>query len=124
MEVECSLEWKPDAIIDLALKVTYEGVADEDGARPITFHTEPFVTGEGRREGIRLYRHRAGKWERSSPDDGFGTDFGIFDDPPIPVNVGEDGKYRDRFVSLRPGESWTTQVVFNRGQAGQAFQTM
>ncbi|KAK9414689.1 putative Zn(2)-C6 fungal-type domain-containing protein [Seiridium unicorne] len=115
MEIECSSEWNPDDIIDLTIRVTYAGVAGEGDARPITFHTQPFVNGNGKREGIGLYRRRDGGWERSIPDDGFGTGFGIFDDPPVPVNVCEDGQYNDQFASLQPGESWTTQRRVQNG---------
>ncbi|KAF2124929.1 hypothetical protein P153DRAFT_360575 [Dothidotthia symphoricarpi CBS 119687] len=88
----------PEDVIDLTIKVTYEGSAEGGSSRPITFHTAAFLTGEGKREGIRLYRHKDGSWERSDPDDGFGTGFEIFDDPPILVNVGESGEYSDRFI--------------------------
>ena len=32
--------------------------------------------------------------------------FASFDDPPIPVNVGDEGEYSNQFATLRPGESW------------------
>ncbi|KAK6084703.1 hypothetical protein SCUP515_01199 [Seiridium cupressi] len=121
MEIECSSEWKPDDIIDLTIRVTYAGVAGQGDARPITFHTQPFVNGNGKREGIRLYRRRDGGWERSIPDDGFGTGFGIFDDPPVPVNICEDGQYSDQFASLQPGESWMTQ---RRVQSGTSWTSL
>jgi hypothetical protein len=99
--------------------VTYEGVAGEDNARPVVFHNQAFITNNKLREGIRLYRlHSEGKWERSKCDDGFGTGFGIFDDPPIPVNIGDESdKYADRFASLHVGESWTTQCRVQDGES-------
>jgi hypothetical protein len=110
MATSCRREWTPSTIIDLTIKVTCEGVAGEDNARTITFHNHPFITNKELREGIRLYRLRLdGKWKESKCDDGFGTGFGIFDDPPIPVNIGnESDECADRFASLRAGESWNS----------------
>jgi hypothetical protein len=118
METECVSQWKADAIIDLTITVKYEGVANEDNARPLIFHNETFRTGKKLREGIRLYRFhpKQQKWERYNPDNGFGTGFGIFDDPPFPVDIGdENSKYSDRFTSLQPGDTWTTQRRVQNG---------
>ncbi|KAF2280020.1 uncharacterized protein EI97DRAFT_429785 [Westerdykella ornata] len=133
MKIECPSEWASDSTIDLTIRVTYAGVPNEPNPKPITFHTEALITGDGPRDGIRLYRHRDGLWERSDPADGFGTGFGIFDDPPIPVKVGdENDKNSDRFESLQPGESWSTQRRVQQGtswtslpndvKAGEAFK--
>lgn len=89
--------------------MTYADLLGDD-SRPFTFHTSAFVSSfsgnkYGRRVGTHLYQRLEGGWKEVV--DEFGCcGFAIFDDPPIPVNVGDEGKYSDLFVTLRPGESW------------------
>jgi hypothetical protein len=121
MRISCAQQWTSSAAIDLTIEITYDGTTEDNASnvRPITFHIQPFITNNQLREGIRLYRLRLdGNWERSKCDDGFGTGFGIFDDPPIPVNIGDEAdEYADCFVSLYPGESWTTQRRVQNGES-------
>jgi hypothetical protein len=103
VELECAPTLTHTGPLDVTVKVVYHGLADgTEEARPITLHIYAFKGLHTLAEGFRLYRRCNGKWE-TSYDNGE-TGFNIYDDPDIPVNVTQD---KD-FVSLRPGECWTT----------------
>lgn len=80
-----------------------------DDIKPITFHTTAFTSifsVHGRREGTHLYQQLEGAWKEVNKEDALCCGFAIFDNPPIPINVGDEGEYSDQFATLRPGESW------------------
>jgi hypothetical protein len=98
------------ARIKYQLTVAYDA-ATKDEPKPIAFHKSAFAYPfelQSRREGLRLYRdHGNGVWEVIEEDDDDECGFAIFDDPPIPVEVGNAGKFNQEFVTLQPGENWT-----------------
>ncbi|KAF2867147.1 hypothetical protein BDV95DRAFT_503446 [Massariosphaeria phaeospora] len=102
VELECPPILHRKSIFDVAVKVTYD--ADAAAAKPMTFHTRSIA---GHTDGFdfELYRFcGVDDWELCKDEsDGCGG-FRIVDDPDVAVNVGHD----DHFVSLRPGESWST----------------
>ncbi|KAH7371845.1 hypothetical protein BKA64DRAFT_268209 [Cadophora sp. MPI-SDFR-AT-0126] len=101
--LHCPPEVPSGGIIDVQVKVTYEATQP---ARPITFHTHLFEVSDSPREGFRLYRHRDGdKWEKYVSPEETRSGFMIVDEPDIEVSPGQ----HEDFVSLRPGESWSTQ---------------
>ncbi|KAJ7034600.1 hypothetical protein C8F04DRAFT_1101526 [Mycena alexandri] len=87
---------------DVTAKVTYDGVSDNSSlpARPIILHKYTLDC-----EGQQLYRRDANRnnWEKCDFPAGT-TGFMIVDDPDVAVQV---AKHED-FVSLAPGESWST----------------
>jgi hypothetical protein len=86
--------------------VAYEAAPESS---PIIFHSFPFVSWGGPREGYRLYRRRGEVWETIIDD---ATCFMIVDEPDVDVNVSQD----ENFASLQPGQSWTTSArVEGRG---------
>ncbi|KAF2743860.1 hypothetical protein M011DRAFT_528815 [Sporormia fimetaria CBS 119925] len=108
MQIECPSEWAKNDTVILTIKVTYKGVSGDDKPKPITFRVQAFENGDGYREGIRMYRRQNDGWINCPGDDSIG--WAIFEGDPIPVAVGdESGSYSDQFVSLRPGESWSTR---------------
>lgn len=101
---------------EVQVKATYEAPASE---KPITFRTscDLWPTGSigqrSQREGYELYRYHKldegsdeQEWQVCDfEDDEEGCYVGLdFDGPDIKVHVREDAE----FISLRPGESWTT----------------
>jgi len=105
MHIECAQEWAKNATIDLRLVVTYEKV-DGESERPITFHKTAFTSdfsAHSTREGWAIYQHVDGDWKKVESDE---SCFAIFDDPPIPVVVGNAGQHDTQFVTLHPGETW------------------
>lgn len=113
-----------DGKLFVQVTYTYEGVAghssvDEQGARPITLHIWTLY-GErtSRREGWRLDRWvteetglgdngEADSWQECELED---DDMGyILVDEDVDVYVGRDDQ---NFVSLMPGESWTTSKEY------------
>ncbi|KAF2717116.1 hypothetical protein K431DRAFT_316050 [Polychaeton citri CBS 116435] len=108
LKIDCPREWTKDAIIDLKVKVTYED-GGGNNAKPITFHTTAFkstFSAHSGREGTHIYQYLKGSWKKYNSQEGLCCGFAIFDDPPIAVNVGDEGKYSDQFATLRLGESW------------------
>jgi hypothetical protein len=86
-------------------RVTYEKpVSATKEAKPIIFHIYNFDSG------YRLYRLREGKWERRETEDTTGTGFIMVDLPDEKVKISQ---HKD-FVSLRSGESWTTQQTVQK----------
>ncbi|KAF2746554.1 hypothetical protein M011DRAFT_87541 [Sporormia fimetaria CBS 119925] len=84
-----------------SVKVTYEGSPTN---RPITFRTDVFDDFHN----FPVYRQEDGKWVyHADNDDGCGG-FRLVEDHNIVVNVGQD----KRFVSLKPGESWTEGLSY------------
>jgi hypothetical protein len=80
------------------LKVTYEA---EASAQFVTFHTNVFEDDNS----YQIGRLLDGNWVNYDDDDsGCGSGGRIMDDPDVLVTVGQS----EHFVSLRPGESWTT----------------
>ncbi|OTA99828.1 hypothetical protein M426DRAFT_268576 [Hypoxylon sp. CI-4A] len=98
VELKCPSIIKKGETLEVKVKVTYEG----NSSKPIIFHTHAIEVRSGPREGYRLYRRRHDEWEECDLDEDEG--FRIVDDPDVPVKVSE----HEDFVSLRPGESWTT----------------
>jgi hypothetical protein len=98
------------ARIKYQLTVAYDA-ATKDEPKPIAFHKSAFAYPfelQSRREGLRLYRdHGNGVWKVIEEDDDDECGFAIFDDPPIPVKVGNAGKFNQEFLTLQPGENWT-----------------
>lgn len=84
----------------MRISVVYEAAPDSS---PIIFHSAPFVSWHGPRQGHRLYRRRGDIWETVEEDD---PCFMIIDDPDVAVNVSQD----DNFASLQPGQTWTTSA--------------
>ncbi|KFY31521.1 hypothetical protein V493_01029 [Pseudogymnoascus sp. VKM F-4281 (FW-2241)] len=80
------------------ISVTYEAAPESS---PIIFHTAPFGSWYGPREGFRLYRRRGDLWETVEEDD---SCYMIVDEPDIAVNVVQD----ENFAGLQPGQTWTT----------------
>lgn len=78
--------------------MTYEAAPESS---PIIFHTAPFESWYGLREGFRLYRRQGDLWETVEEDD---SCYMIVDEPDIAVNVVQD----ENFASLQPGQTWTT----------------
>lgn len=118
----------------MTTKVTYdaEKVNDEPPARAIIFHTYAFEAAEGPREGYHLYRQQTYDnklvWE-SYEDSDATPGWAIYDDPDVSVRPAQ---HKD-FVTLAPGETWTTQrrlqgehwTEFPRGYvAGDVFRYM
>lgn len=93
--LECPSTICHDETVEAVSKVTYEAEAD---AQPVTFHINMFQDNNSYQTG----RFRDGNWVNYDGDSGCG--FRIMDDPDVPVTVGQS----EHFVSLRPGESWTT----------------
>lgn len=88
------------------ITVVYEAAPESS---PITFHSFPFQSWYGPREGYRLYRRRGDIWETVEEDDAC---FMIVDEPDVAVNVSLD----ENFASLEAGEAWTTsKPVEGRG---------
>ncbi|KUJ09453.1 uncharacterized protein LY89DRAFT_711234 [Mollisia scopiformis] len=86
-------------------QVTYEKPVGATGeGKPVTFHIYDFSYA------YRLYRLRGGKWKRCETEDTMRTGFMIVDLPDETVKVNQD---KD-FVTLRPGESWTTQETVQK----------
>lgn len=85
--------------------VVYEAAPE---SLPIIFHTAPFGSWYSPREGYRLYRRRGDIWETVEEDDGC---FRIVDEPDVAVNVVQD----ENFVSLQPGQTWTTLESLGEG---------
>ena len=104
MHIECVDKWVQGETIDLTLTVLYEeGIQVE----PITFHKTAFTSefsSHSLREGFAIYRDIDGTWEKVESEE---SCFAIFDDPPIPVQVGDAGKFDKEFVTLHPGETWS-----------------
>lgn len=84
-----------DETAEAVVRVLYEA---EAGARSVTFHTHVFQDNNSYQTG----RLQDGQWVNYDDDDGCG--YRIMDDPDVLVNVNQS----EHFVSLRPGESWTT----------------
>ncbi|KAH6855441.1 hypothetical protein B0I37DRAFT_364920 [Chaetomium sp. MPI-CAGE-AT-0009] len=100
---------------ELQARVTYDAAPTSE--KPITFRTRDLwhlTYQRSRREGYELYKHHdldegsdEQEWQVCDMDDG---EEGCavcaydFDGPDIKVHVREDSE----FISLRPGESWTT----------------
>lgn len=77
-------------------------------ARPITFHTTAFtssISTHSGREDKHLDQHLDSESWKNVEDESSG--FAVFDDPPIPVNLGDDGEYGEEFATLHPGKSWS-----------------
>jgi hypothetical protein len=86
-------------------RVTYEElVGATEEAKPIIFHIYDFYYAH------RLYRLRECKWKRCETEDTTRTGFIMVDLPDGKVKVNQD---KD-FISLRPGESWTTQKTVQK----------
>jgi hypothetical protein len=86
-------------------RVTYEKPVDpSEETKPIIFHIWVFDYC------YRLYRLREGKWERCETEDTESTGFLLVDNPDERIKVSE---HKD-FVSLRPGESWTTRQTVQK----------
>ncbi|KAH7380165.1 hypothetical protein BKA66DRAFT_442479 [Pyrenochaeta sp. MPI-SDFR-AT-0127] len=96
VSLECPSTFHSDNILEVTVKVTYEVQVTK---QPITFHTHVFEDYDN----YQLKRLRNGTWENYDDESG-GCGFRIVDDPDVPVTVGQYG----HFVSLQPGESWTT----------------
>jgi hypothetical protein len=96
VRLECPPTLREDIVFEVKVKVTYEAEAT---AQPITFHTYIFENWDN----YQLGRLCNGTWENYDDESANGG-FRIVDDPDVPVKVG----LNERFVSLRPGESWTT----------------
>jgi hypothetical protein len=106
--LECAPQFTIGQDILVIVLVTYESLGTEH-AKPITFHTYPFLTLQGPREGYRMYRRRNDKWEECGDNGEMG--YSIIDDPDVSVNVSTD----EHFSSLLPGESWSHQQML-KGQ--------
>jgi hypothetical protein len=98
--LECEKTVAQDGAAHIKISVVYEAAPE---SLPITFHSLPFVSWYGPREGYRLYRRRGDKWE-TVEDDEDDACFMIVDDPDVAVNVSQD----EDFASLQPGQTWTT----------------
>jgi len=98
--LECPPALTLNASFDITLKVTYDAGKT---ARPITFHTHHL---EGL-ETLRLYRRYGTDWVLCDFQSDGNMGFLIVDEPNVEVNVGWNGKF---FVSLQPGESWSTTL--------------
>lgn len=88
----------------ITTKVSYEKSVDTVDARPIIFHTHRFVPP------YNIYRLRSSKWTRCETEDSTMTGWILVDNPDVPVNVSENSK----FVSLEPGEQWTSQCTVQK----------
>jgi len=89
--------------------VTYEGVANEENPKPITFSTEEFTCGPSvGREGMRIYRLRNGNWERHCPEilEVLGPAYASAER--YTIEVGADYS-ENAFKTLWPGDTWTHQ---------------
>jgi hypothetical protein len=95
LTLDCPTTIRQDETVEAVVKVTYDAEAN---ARPVVFHTNVFNDHDNYQTG----RLRDGSWVNYDDDGGCG--FRIYDDPDVPVTVGQS----EHFVSLRPGESWTT----------------
>jgi hypothetical protein len=87
---------------DLDIRIVLKYDSSDDNSKPFTFHTHIFTTIPTRGH---LQRLRSGNWEKCIGqwyNPGF-----MIDDPDVSVMVGES----KRFVSLYPGEEWTTMTT-------------
>ncbi|CAM1501516.1 Fc.00g035000.m01.CDS01 [Cosmosporella sp. VM-42] len=100
VSLECEKEAPLYGIALVMVNVVYEAPPESP---PIIFHTYPFISWWGPREGYRLYRRQGDLWKTIQNDT---TGFMIVDDPDVKVNVSED----ENFASLRAGQSWTTSM--------------
>ncbi|KAL5327672.1 hypothetical protein ACEPPN_005373 [Leptodophora sp. 'Broadleaf-Isolate-01'] len=100
--LECNKSVPLDSMTTVKITVLYEAPADSPD---ITFHSFPFQSWYGPREGYRLYRRRANtdsnSWEAIIDD---AISFMIVDDPDVSVHVTQDGN----FATLQPGQTWST----------------
>ncbi|KAI0903969.1 hypothetical protein F4823DRAFT_616630 [Ustulina deusta] len=109
----CAATASQEGKFQVTMKVKYDGIVGEEAtaseARAIIFHTQAFLDPEGERDGFQLYRSRDERrsWERCEIDDE-GCWAGLpVDDPDCVISVaGED--MEKHFVSLCPGEEWST----------------
>ncbi|KAH5442398.1 hypothetical protein HBI23_132070 [Parastagonospora nodorum] len=95
LEIECPSTIRQDETVEAVVRVTYKA---EASARPVTFHTNVFQDNNSYQTG----QFREGNWVNYDDDSGCG--YRIMDDPDVLVMVGQS----EHFVSLGPGESWTT----------------
>jgi len=100
VSLDCESSFTLSQEISITVKVTYESPR-KGYARPIVFHTYPFLDNQTKREGYRLYCQRDDKWEKFEKDGA--TGFILVDDPDVQVNVATD----KHFQCLSPGESWS-----------------
>ncbi|KAI0451453.1 hypothetical protein F5B21DRAFT_507231 [Xylaria acuta] len=111
--IACAATVPHQGSFEVMVKVKHDGVVGEavvSQARAIIFHTQAFVNPRGERHGFRLYRSRDKRrsWEGCDLDDGSAGASMFVDDPDCVVSVAQDDMKED-FVSLRPGEEWSTQ---------------
>ncbi|KAH4848055.1 hypothetical protein HBI46_091450 [Parastagonospora nodorum] len=95
LTLECPSKICHGETVEAVVRVTYEA---EASARPVTFHTNVFQDNNSYQTG----RLKDGNWVNYDDDSGCG--YRIMDDPDVLVTVGQS----EHFVSLEPGESWTT----------------
>ncbi|KAI0973683.1 hypothetical protein F4678DRAFT_425537 [Xylaria arbuscula] len=126
VKLTCPTTITPKEIFEITVIVTYEGISSKSGqhsteiatvagARPVTFHTLATENPLGLGEGFYSYWRKSDSalWEECDLDYGDGGDvgcYGIADDPDVTVRVGQeddDGAVQ-LFVTLEPGQSWTT----------------
>lgn len=93
--LECPSILRRRTPFDVSVKLTYNADAT---AQPVVFHNYIFNTDEY----LEIHQLEGEDWVIFDSDSG--TGWQIWDDPDVFINVGQD----DNFVSLRPGESWTT----------------
>ncbi|KAF2729340.1 hypothetical protein EJ04DRAFT_556160 [Polyplosphaeria fusca] len=95
--LECPTSLSLGTVFEVSIKVTYDAMPD---ARPIIFHAHVFDT----EDNLQLHRLEGDNWNVCE-DFGDEGGFLLVDDPDVPINVAQD---TEKFVSLRPGESWST----------------
>jgi hypothetical protein len=100
------------SFFEVTIKVIYERPSESDvreqAHEPVIFHKYPFEANDRLREGIHLYRRQLVNglvsWDTYENDDDDETGYRVHDAPNVSVTVGSN----ENFISLRPGESWTT----------------
>jgi hypothetical protein len=92
----------------LTKTVTYEGAANGEDPKPITFRTAPLHGDINGRTGTRMYRLYQGNWVRHCTDWEENPCYAGFLEGDITLRVGdENDQVRREFTTLWPGESWS-----------------